>query len=60
MKQPFNPLVFRGVELGVILPPRRHLEGRRDDFFFFFFGHTQGQRTESIGICRIAARDTVK
>ena len=37
MKQPFNPLVFRGVELGVILPPRRHLEGRRDDFFFFFF-----------------------
>ena len=35
MKQPFNPLVFRGVELGVILPPRRHLEGRRDHFFFF-------------------------
>ena len=43
----------------MILPPRRHLEGRRDDFFFFF-GHTQGQRTESIGIFRIAARDTVK
>lgn len=36
MKQPFNPLVFRGVELGVILPPRRHLEGPGDNFFFFF------------------------
>lgn len=59
MKQPFNPLVFRGVELGVILPPRRHLEGPGDNFFYFF-GHTQGQRTESIGICRRAARDTVK
>ena len=58
MKQPFNPLVFRGVELGVILPPRRHLEGRRDHFFFF--GYTQGQRTESVGICRIVARGTVK
>ena len=52
MKQPFNPLVFRRVELGVILPPKRHLEGPGDNFFS---GHTQGQRTESIGICRIVA-----
>lgn len=56
MKQPFNPLVFRGVELGVIFTPRRHLEVLET---IFIFG-TQGQRTESIGICRRAARDTVK
>lgn len=52
----FNPLVFRGVDLGVILPPGRYLVMPGD----IFCCHNQEQRRGAIGISRTAAGDASK